>query len=899
MLWPAVASRAAATDGPISVAATSGDLVATVRRVPLAGDLRLTGLQLAGLPGTSDLDLERFRVFTPDARIVIDGTRERAVPDNLYFKGRITGDPGSRVLLTLRQTGELRGVVLRGGELWVLAGGSGTGIVAPGLVGRRAEPDVELAEHIAAFSCKTDRLVPQDDLSPSPPPLSTPSIVIEPAAAPSHTARVALETDYEYYAQFGDETDALDYAADLVAYSSTIYQDETDTSLEIDYTSIWTTPSDPWEETSCELMLYEFRDYWNDSRTGVDRTIAHMLSGKNTGCGIAYVGVLCHASLGYGLSGGLNYNFDINSPGIGWDIMVVSHEIGHNFGSPHTHCYAGWGGSSQPVDKCYSGEPGCYSGPQSLPCSGQSGCGTLMSYCHLYPNSYSDISLTFGKDHPHGVEPDRVPERMQAHVVSRANSYPGCLDPVIQGPELTITKLGSGSGTVSSEDGGIDCGSDCSETYELYTVVDLITTPGANSTFAGWSGDPDCSNSSVIMDEDKTCTATFDLVDRSLSVSKVGSGSGTVTSSPSGINCGGDCDESYPHGTPVLLTATPAAGSTFSGWSGNADCSDGSVILDEDLSCTATFTKRWTLTVTRSGSGSGSVSSNPTGISCGNDCQQIYDQGTAVTLTATPGANSVFAGWSGDVDCADNVVDMSADRSCNAIFNPVQRSLSVSRTGTGSGNVTSSPAGIDCGSDCQQSWNHGTPVQLTATPDAGSVFTGWGGHGDCGDGQLTLDANKSCAADFQALYLLTVDRTGAGSGSVTSSPVGIDCGSACGYSYIHGTGVSLSAVPDFGFELTGWSGHQDCGDGELSMTGPRSCTVAFEPCSIESVEDFLGETVGDTREYVACNMLTAGDFLIQEPGGDVTFRAGNSIVLKDGFVVESGASFRAVIGPPD
>ena len=61
----------------------------------------------------------------------------------------------------------------------------------------------------------------------------------------------------------------------------------------------------------------------------------------------------------------------------------------------------------------------------------------------------------------------------------------------------------------------------------------------------------------------------------------------------------------------------------------------------------------------------------------------------------------------------------------------------------------------------------------------------------------------------------------------------------------------------------------------------------------------MGETVDDTREYVACNMLTAGDFLIQEPGGDVTFRAGNSIVLKDGFVVESGASFRAVIGPPD
>ena len=133
LLLPAVASAATAPDGPTSITAASPDLIATARRVPLNGALRLTALQLEGLPAPSDLLLERFRVFTPDARIVIDGTKERPVPDNLYFKGRITGDAGSRVLLTLRQSGELRGLVLRPGELWVLAGGTGTGIVAPGL----------------------------------------------------------------------------------------------------------------------------------------------------------------------------------------------------------------------------------------------------------------------------------------------------------------------------------------------------------------------------------------------------------------------------------------------------------------------------------------------------------------------------------------------------------------------------------------------------------------------------------------------------------------------------------------------------------------------------------------------------------------------------------------------
>lgn len=55
---------------------------------------------------------------------------------------------------------------------------------------------------------------------------------------------------------------------------------------------------------------------------------------------------------------------------------------------------------------------------------------------------------------------------------------------------------------------------------------------------------------------------------RSLTVAKAGSGSGTVTSGPAGIGCGSDCSHSYPDGTAVRLTASPASGSTFAGWSG-------------------------------------------------------------------------------------------------------------------------------------------------------------------------------------------------------------------------------------------------------------------------------------------------------------------------------------------
>jgi len=256
-----------------------------------------------------------------------------------------------------------------------------------------------------------------------------------------------------------------------------------------------------------------------------------------------------------------------------------------------------------------------------------------------------------------------------------------------------------------------------------------------------------------------------------LTVNKVGTGTGTVTSSPTGINCGSDCTENYDANTSVTLTATPAAGSKFVAWTGDADCTDGIVTMDANKSCTAQFSPQFTLTIQKDGSGSGTVVSvNYGGINCGSDCSENYDSGSLVEVDAIPDPGSQFAGWSGNTDCSDGIVVMDVNKTCVATFDllpPGQHSLTVNKQGDGFGTVTSTPTGINCGSDCTGVYNENTQVTLTPVPDAGSIFVSWGGDPDCSDGIVTMDATKTCTATFNTAKL-TVTKIGTGTGTVTS-----------------------------------------------------------------------------------------------------------------------------------
>ena len=248
---------------------------------------------------------------------------------------------------------------------------------------------------------------------------------------------------------------------------------------------------------------------------------------------------------------------------------------------------------------------------------------------------------------------------------------------------LTVSK--AGAGTVSSSPAGISCGADCTENYTAGTSVTLTAAPAAGSAFAGWSGA--CSGTSstcvVGMTAARSVTATFSPVSYALTVSKGGLGFGAVVSAPAGIDCGADCTENYAHGTSVTLTATPAAGSTFAGWSG-ACSGTGSctVSMTTANTVTASFnTVSYALTVSKAGAGNGTVTSSPTGVACGTDCTENYAHGTSVTLTAAPAAGSTFAGWSGA--CSGTgacTVSMTSSRAVTASFD-AQKSMSVANIG--------------------------------------------------------------------------------------------------------------------------------------------------------------------------------------------------------------------------
>ncbi len=171
-------------------------------------------------------------------------------------------------------------------------------------------------------------------------------------------------------------------------------------------------------------------------------------------------------------------------------------------------------------------------------------------------------------------------------------------------------------------------------------------------------------------------------VTRTLTVTKVGSGTGTVTAT--NIDCGLDCTEAYDKGTSVVLTAAPDTGAIFKGWiyagilvSKNSIYT---VKMGTNKTIKAKFLKTYNVTITNSNIGDGTGGSvTASGISCGSDCDGTYVAGKTITFKATPGSDSKFSGWSGDVIKTKNkiYVTVTGDMNITATFDTKAAGLQI------------------------------------------------------------------------------------------------------------------------------------------------------------------------------------------------------------------------------
>jgi len=320
--------------------------------------------------------------------------------------------------------------------------------------------------------------------------------------------------------------------------------------------------------------------------------------------------------------------------------------------------------------------------------------------------------------------------------------------------------------------------------YNQGSTVQLTATPNVGYTFSGWSGDASGTTNplTVTMNSNKNITAIFTLIPANTYTLNVSAVNGTVEKNPS--------QATYLAGTNVQLTATPNSGYMFSGWSGDASGSENPLLvqMNSNKNITAIFilmpANTFTLNVTAV---NGTVVKNPDQIN--------YDQGTTVQLTATPNTGYTFTGWGGDATGAANplTVTMNSNKNITAIFTLIAASTYTLNVTAVNGIVVKNPT--------QATYNSGSTVVLTATPNVGYIFTGWSGDasGSVNPLTVTMNSNKNIAANFTLIaastYTLNVTAINGSVTIVPNSPT-----------YAAGTAVQLTATPNTGYTFTSWGG---------------------------------------------------------------------------------------------
>ncbi len=459
---PLVVERTDLATGEIHLAPDPGAIaaLAALERATLAAVLLPDGSE-------ADLELERLSIERLGFGFQVDQGPAPGLLSGLdlsVWAGKIAGRADSEVMLSFSQAGS-RGWIQRGADLFHLA-------AVPEVDGGWSRPEARLVseERLIALGLDRQPFCASDELAENQaPPRAHPASSSQAAGAPSlYECKIAVETDYQLHQVFGNNLSAQTaYVTSLMTWASFRYEGQIGTILTYPYVKFYTTPADPWVAQdnggNCIDVLYEFQAAWqNNIPAGGE--IGHFLSGANLGCGVAWLPGLCNPPYNFSVSGNINgdVSFPVQVSPDNWDFMVVTHELGHNFNSPHTHDYC------PPLDQC---APSGYFGQ----CQTQQVCtnqGTLMSYCHLCSGGLSNVTTFF---HPTNVAD------MRAWVESTCLPL-ACGDPVVYCTAKTnsvgcVPEIGwSGHPTLS----GLD---------DLAVTASQVVNSQNGILFYGWAPD--------------------------------------------------------------------------------------------------------------------------------------------------------------------------------------------------------------------------------------------------------------------------------------------------------------------------------------------------------------------------------------------------------------------------
>lgn len=642
-------ARAVMAPGPVPGVGARGEvvtfgdgLVPSLLRVPANGEVRIEGWPVAPAE-RADVALTRFEVYAPDAKIWTDNGKVRAeVPRSrlLFFRGQAENDPETRVFVavdpaaatlsgitatpdgTMREIRPLREVQLES----FLAGAAITGLEdGPGeeyLVGT-AEPVAGRTPEEPLTCDQTG--APLEFLQNQAEATTTQPIFAE-AITSLHSATIAVETDNELInGKFGgNATTATNYIATLFAQMSVIYERDLLVRLLQGHTILRTGTTDPYTSTGTTAdKMMEFGNYWSANHSSVNRATAIMLSGRGTAgaAGVAWIDVLCSKSNGYAY----NQLFTSGTSVSVSEVMIVAHEIGHNFGSPHTHCY------NPPLDNCYNTASGCYAGTKTCPApttiNGVTGVtGTLMSYCHLGGIGCA----THNVFHPGSVA------LLQPKIQARVNT---CIFPVGGNPPPVapiVSTVSPASGTTA---GGT-----------AVTITGTGFQGGAAVSFGGTNA------ISVVVNSATQLTATTPA--RMAGVVNV-----TVTN-PGGLN--GSKASAYtfvapPAPGPTITAVSPSSGTTAGGTTvviTGTNFQNGATVTFGGTAAAVTFNNSTRLTVTTPARASGSVAvvvTNPGGLNASRNPGFFYSAPSVASdfYTITPcrllDTRNATGSWGGPV----------------------------------------------------------------------------------------------------------------------------------------------------------------------------------------------------------------------------------------------------------